>query len=87
VTSGAPAPSSPLATTDTVQVYFGNPGYSQAQVIVTWSGLVPGMIGVNQINVTVPGSHIKGDSLPVTLKIDGVSSPSNGPSPPVTWAN
>ena len=87
VTSGAPAPSSPLATTDSVQVYFGNPSISQSQLIVNWSGLVPGMIGVNQINLTVPGNHLRGDSLPVTLKIDGVSSPNNGPAPPVVWAN
>ncbi len=87
VTSGAPAPSSPLATTDSVQVFFGNPSISQSQLIVTWSGLVPGMIGLNQINLTVPGNHIKGNSLPVTLKIDGVTSPNTGPAPPVTWAN
>jgi uncharacterized protein (TIGR03437 family) len=87
VASGTPAPSSPLAVTDAVQVYFGDPRYSQAPVIVNWSGLVPGMIGVNQINVTVPGNHIKGDAIPVTLKIDGVTSPNNGPTPPVTWAN
>jgi uncharacterized protein (TIGR03437 family) len=87
VTSGAPAPASPLATTDAVQVFFGNPSISQSQLIVTWSGLVPGMIGVNQINLTVPGNHIKGDALPVTLKIDGVTSPNNGPEPPQTWAN
>ncbi len=87
VTSGMPAPSSPLAVTDAVQVYFGSPSYSQAPIIVNWSGLVPGMIGVYQINLTVPGNHIKGDAIPVTIKIDGVSSPSTGPAPPVTWAN
>lgn len=87
VSSGNPAPSGPLAVTDSVQVYFGNPKYSQAAIIVNWSGLVPGLIGVNQLNLTVPGNHIKGDALPVTIKIDGVTSSGAGPTPPVTWAN
>jgi len=79
VTSGNPAPASPLAVTDPVQVYFGDPRYSQAAVIVEFSGLVPGFIGLNQINVRVPGTHLKGDALPVTVKIGGVSSPVTGP--------
>jgi uncharacterized protein (TIGR03437 family) len=87
VTSGNPAPSSPLAVTDTVAVYFGNPLLKQSQVIVNWSGLVPGMIGLNRIDVTVPGFHTEGDALPVTLKIDGVSSPTTGPAPPVTYSH
>jgi uncharacterized protein (TIGR03437 family) len=87
VTTGNPAPSSPLAVTDTVAVYFGNPLLKQSQVIVNWSGLVPGMIGVNRIDVTVPGTHTEGDALPVTIKIDGVSSPNKGPAPPVTYSH
>jgi uncharacterized protein (TIGR03437 family) len=87
VTSGVPAPSSPLAVTDTVAVYFGNPLLKQSQVIVNWSGLVPGMIGVNRIDVTVPGAHTEGDSLPVTIKIDGVSSSTKGPTAPVTYSH
>jgi uncharacterized protein (TIGR03437 family) len=82
VTSGSPAPSSPLALTDPVQVFFGPQGYSQAPVIVNWSGLVPGLVGVNQINVTVPGTHMKGDTLPVTIKIGGISSTTTGPAAP-----
>jgi uncharacterized protein (TIGR03437 family) len=87
VTSGVPAPSSPLAVTDSVQVYFGNPLLKQSQVIVNWSGLVPGMIGVNRIDVTVPGSHTEGDNLPVTIKIDGVSSSTKGPAAPLTYSH
>jgi uncharacterized protein (TIGR03437 family) len=87
VTDGNPAPSSPLAVTDTVAVYFGNPLLKQSQVIVNWSGLVPGMIGVNRIDVTVPGFHTEGDALTVTIKIDGVSSSSSGPAPPVTYSH
>jgi uncharacterized protein (TIGR03437 family) len=78
VTAGMPSPSNPLAVTGAVSVYFGDPSYSQSAVITNWSGLVPGMVGVYQVNVTVPGSHMKGDALPVTLKIGGVSSPSTG---------
>ena len=78
VTSGVAAPSSPLATTDPVQVFFGNPGYSQSAIIVKFSGLVPGLIGVYQINLTVPGAHMKGDAVPVSIKIGGVSSPTTG---------
>ncbi|MDQ6678408.1 MAG: hypothetical protein M3Z09_14070 [Acidobacteriota bacterium] len=79
VTSGNPAPARPLAITDPVQVYFGDPRYSQSAIIVEFSGLVPGFIGLNQINVRVPGTHMKGDALPVTIKIGGVSSPVTGP--------
>ena len=82
VTSGSPAPASPLALTDPVEVFFGPQGYSQAPVIVNFSGLVPGLVGVNQINVTVPGIHLKGDALPVSIKIGGVSSTTAGPAAP-----
>jgi uncharacterized protein (TIGR03437 family) len=87
VTSGNPAPSSPLAVTDKVQVFFGNPSWKQSEVIVNWSGLVPGMIGVNRIDVTVPGFHTEGDALPVTIKIGGVSSSNSGPTAPVTYSH
>jgi uncharacterized protein (TIGR03437 family) len=87
VTSGNPAPSSPLAVTATVQVFFGNPNFSQSPVIVEWSGLVPGLIGVNQINVRIPGTHMNGDMLPVTLKIGGISSPVSGPAIPTAALN
>lgn len=82
VTSGNPAPTTPLAITDPVQVFFGPQGYSQAPVIVNFSGLVPGLVGVNQINVTVPGVHMKGNTLPVTIKIGSVSSTTTGPAAP-----
>jgi uncharacterized protein (TIGR03437 family) len=59
-------------------VYFGNPLIREAEIIVEWSGLVPGQIGVYQVNLRVPGAHIKGSEVPVTLKIGGVSSPSTG---------
>ena len=84
VTTGEPAPASPLAVTEKVQVYFGNPSFKQSEMIVEWSGLVPGLVGVNQMNVRVPGSHSRGNALPVTLRIGGVTNSDKGPLPPVT---
>lgn len=83
VTPGVPSPSSPVAVTDKVQVFFGDSRYKEAEMIVNWSGLAPGFIGLNQINITVPGAHIKGNALPVTLRIGGVNSPAKGPAVPV----
>src|SRR5205814_181679 len=45
VTAGMPSPGDKLAVTGKVSVYFGPKGYSQAPMIVNWSGLVPGQIG------------------------------------------
>jgi uncharacterized protein (TIGR03437 family) len=85
VTAGAPSPASPLAVTGPVSLYFGNPLIKEAAIIVDWSGLQPGTIGVYQINCRIPGAHIKGDGLPITLKIGGVSSPTSGNNVPLVW--
>ena len=82
VTPGAPSPASPLAVTAPINLYFGNPLIKEAGIIVNWSGLLPGSVGVYQINCTIPGAHINGDSLPITLKIGGVSSPVTGVNVP-----
>jgi uncharacterized protein (TIGR03437 family) len=82
VFAGVPAPSNPLAVTQPVQVYFGNPGYSQAGIIVDWSGLVPGMIGTYQLRLRIPGNHLKGDKLPIQLRVGGVFSPTTGNNVP-----
>lgn len=82
VTTGQPSPSSPLATVSGVSLYFGDPTVSQAAIIVDWAGLAPELIGVYQLDVRVPGAHISGNSVPVTLKVGGVSSPSTGPVVP-----
>lgn len=79
VTGGNAAPSNPLAVTAKVEVFFGNPLWSQAGIIVDWSGLAPGFAGLYQLNLRVPGDHVKGESVPITLSIGGVSSPSTGP--------
>jgi uncharacterized protein (TIGR03437 family) len=78
VAAGNPSPSSPLAVTAPVNLYFGDPTYKQAAIIVDWSGLLPGSIGVYQVNARVPGFHLSGDALPVTLRIGGVNSVTTG---------
>jgi uncharacterized protein (TIGR03437 family) len=85
VIGGMPSPANPLAVTGKLQVFFGNPTISDSGVIVDWSGLQPGTIGVYQINCRIPGTHLSGDALPVTLRIGGVSSPVTGANVPVVW--
>jgi uncharacterized protein (TIGR03437 family) len=87
VIAGAYSPSSPLAVTATVQLYFGDPTISDAAVIVDWSGLMPGSIGVYQINARIPGTHLKGNGLPVTLRVGNVSSPVAGQNVPLVYVN
>ncbi len=87
VTTGNPSPADPLAVTAAIQLYFGNPLISDSGVIVDWSGLAPGMLGVYQIRCRIPGTHLKGDALPVTLRIGGLSSPTTGPAAAVVYVN
>jgi uncharacterized protein (TIGR03437 family) len=82
VSSGNASPSSPLAVTDKVQVFFGDPTIKEAGIIVDWSGLAPGFVGLYQLNLRVPGDHLRGDALPVTLRIGSVDSPKSGPVTP-----
>lgn len=83
VTAGNGSPSSPLAVIEEVEVFFGDPRYKEAGIIVDWSGLTPGFIGLYQLNLRVPGAHISGEALPVTIRIGNVSSPATGPLVPV----
>ncbi|MBZ5624791.1 MAG: hypothetical protein LAQ69_39740 [Acidobacteriia bacterium] len=87
VTTGSPSPSNPLAVTAPVQLFFGNPLIRDAAVIVDWSGLAPNLIGVYQINCRIPGTHLKGDALPVTVRIGGVSNPTTGPTAAVVYVD
>jgi uncharacterized protein (TIGR03437 family) len=82
VTAGQLSPASPLALTDEVKVFFGDPNLKQSEVIVDWSGLTPGLIGVYQLNLRVPGFHGSGEELPVTLRLGTVNSSTTGPLPP-----
>jgi uncharacterized protein (TIGR03437 family) len=56
-------------------------------MIVDWSGLAPGLIGVYPINITVPGIHLNGNQLLVTIDIGGVSSPTTGVNLPYVALN
>jgi uncharacterized protein (TIGR03437 family) len=87
VSAGTPSPTSPLAVSPTAAVYFGDPSWAQAAIIVDFAGLAPGMIGVYQLNLRVPGFHISGDGLLVTITAGGVSSPSTGPVVPTVSVN
>jgi uncharacterized protein (TIGR03437 family) len=87
VVAGEPSPSSPLAVSGTVHVYFGNPSWVQSGIIVDWSGLAPGMIGIYQLNLRVPGFHISGNALTVMVSIGGVNSPISGPVVPHVAVN
>ena len=80
LTSGV-APTKPLATT-TVKVFFGDPRYKEAEMIVDSSTVLPGTVGQYLILVRVPGAHLRGDALRVTIRASGVDSPSAGPAVP-----
>jgi uncharacterized protein (TIGR03437 family) len=87
VSAGTPSPTSPLAVSPTAEVRFGNPLWVQSAIIVDFAGLAPGMIGVYQLNLRVPGFHISGDALLVTITAGGVDSPSGGPVVPMVAVN
>ncbi len=80
VTGGSPSPEG--TTTDKVEVFFGDPRVSQADMVVESSRLLPGAIGIYEIKIYVPGDRLRGPALPVTIKIGGISSPVAGPLPP-----
>ena len=90
--SGTPAPADKLAETDALELYFKKVetaadktrGFkAQEEMIVDWSGLVPGYVGLYQVNFRVPGFHEKGQNLEVVLRIGGISSSITGPVVPV----
>lgn len=75
VAAGATSPSAvPAETVDTVKVFFGDKRYSQAEMIVEWAGLVPGFVGLYQINIYVPGDRLRGDNLDVTVRVGTVEN-------------
>ncbi len=82
IKTGQVAPATPLADTDPVQVFFGNPLLKQSKMVVNSSHMVPGMVGVAEIKVTVPGFHTRGAAVPVLIKVGTASSSTTGPSAP-----
>jgi len=68
--TGAAAPTAPLSVTSTTPTV--SIGGVPAQV--TFSGLAVGYVGLNQVNVLVPGGAPAGDAVPLILTIGGVTS-------------
>jgi uncharacterized protein (TIGR03437 family) len=71
VPDGAGAPSSPLAhTAATPTVTIGGKGAA-----VCFAGLSPGLVGLYQIDATVPNGVTPGNEVPVIVSIAGQTSP------------
>jgi uncharacterized protein (TIGR03437 family) len=81
---GAPSPDLPPATAVKPKVFIGDPRLKQSEMIVEWSGFAPGFVGLNQVNIRVPGFHTNGDQLPVSIGVGNAKSPISGPVVPVT---
>jgi uncharacterized protein (TIGR03437 family) len=70
VANGVPGPSFPLATTLTPPtITLGG-----VTLPVIYSGLAPGQVGVNQINVTVPSNVPPGLALPLVISQGGATN-------------
>jgi len=68
--TGSPALANPLSwTTIGTTVTIGG-----APANVVFSGLVPGDVGLYQVNAQVPAASTKGPSVPVTISVGGVTS-------------
>lgn len=78
LTAGQVTPESPEAVTGSVKVFIDDPTIREAEMDVESSKLVPGLVGVYQIQIYVPWYRRRGDSLPVTIEINKVQSPRTG---------
>lgn len=85
VTAGQASPA--MAVTESLEVFFGDPRMAQSEMIVEWSGLEPGLVGIYRIDIRVPGFRTRGENLPVTVRIGGVDSPTSGSPAPTTAVN
>ncbi len=75
-TSGAAAPSSPLAqVSPSFTVYIGT-GFIGASVPITplYVGLTPGFVGLYQINFVVPEESFRGDHIHLTIQRGDITS-------------
>jgi uncharacterized protein (TIGR03437 family) len=71
VTDGAAAPGQPLSTTVSLpQLMIGG-----QPAVVRFSGLTPGFAGLYQLNASVPSGVQTGSAVPLTVTIDGQTSP------------
>jgi uncharacterized protein (TIGR03437 family) len=72
VSAGQPASEDPQSlNTLPVQVFIGGHSYK-----VISSRLAPGLVGVSEIRLYVPGDRVRGTDLPVVITVGGASSPS-----------
>jgi uncharacterized protein (TIGR03437 family) len=70
VADGTPGPSNPLSqTTALIYAFVGN-----QQATTTFSGLAPGLVGVYQLNITIPSGAGSGDAVLSISDADGISS-------------
>jgi uncharacterized protein (TIGR03437 family) len=76
VASGVGSPSDPLASVEPMpSVILGNPGpFGLFTAEPFFAGLVPGFMGLYQINVIVPPGAPTGDSVPISLGIETFQS-------------
>ena len=75
VATGSAAPASePLArTSNSVQVYFGGSSVTPTSATPSYAGLAPNLVGLYQVNVTIPPGAPVGD-VPVALNVAGNAS-------------
>jgi large repetitive protein len=69
VSSGAPGPGAPYASTSTAPVITLN----NETTTFTFAGLIPGLVGVYQVNLVIPQDAINGD-LVLSLSENGAAS-------------
>jgi uncharacterized protein (TIGR03437 family) len=70
VATGAAAPSAPMATANLpVTATIGG-----LPAKVTFAGLAPGFVSLYQVNIQIPADVAAGDSVPLVLRQNGVSS-------------
>ena len=74
VTSGKAAPGDPLSVVPGLEVVFNSGFGAGVRAKPFFAGLSPTWVGLYQINVTIPGNAPRGDEVPVTLDINGVTS-------------
>ena len=73
---GVAAPASPLAQVPGFRVFFGAGNLPKTGIAIEpfFVGLTPGLVGLYQINVVVPETSPRGDSVPVALESNFVQS-------------
>ena len=87
VTSGNPSPSNPLAVTPPSSCTSETPICRRRGSSWTGAGCCPARSAYTRSTAGSQGTHIKGDALPVTLRIGGVDSPTTGPTAAVVYVN